>query len=91
MPLLDLGATFGTAERLRSDGYVVIIEAEGRYRGLVVDDILGVRDMVFKSLDDLTSKARGLSGCTILGDGRVMMILDPPELTALATSEERRA
>jgi two-component system chemotaxis sensor kinase CheA len=84
MPLLDVGVAFGTAEVARGGGHVVVIEAEGKRRGLVVDGIAGIRDVVVKPLDEVTGEAQGLAGCTILGDGRVVLILDPTGLVSLS-------
>jgi two-component system, chemotaxis family, sensor kinase CheA len=77
IPLLDLGFAFDTCRRPRREGYVVLIAAEGRYRGLVVDAIAGIQDIVVKGLDEVAGEPAGLAGCTILGDGRVVLILDP--------------
>ncbi len=84
LPLLDLGLTFGTAESPRSDGFVVVIEVSGRNRGLLVDDIVGIRDIVVKGLDRIVGRPVGISGSTILGDGRIVMLLDPATLTTVA-------
>lgn len=83
VPLLDLGSAFGTG-RVRSAGYVLLVEVNGRYRGLVADDIVGIRDIVVKGLDRVVGQPPGISGSTILGDGRVILILDPAALTSMA-------
>lgn len=83
VPLLDLGLAFGTAPRVREQGYAVIINVHGRYRGLAIDDIVGIRDIVFKGLDSIVGQPMGISGSTILGDGRVVMILDPNALVSI--------
>ena len=82
IPLLDLGLAFGTASEPRGEGFAIVIEIDGRFRGLAVDAIVGIRDIVVKGLDSIVGKPVGISGSTILGDGRVVMILDP---AALAT------
>jgi two-component system chemotaxis sensor kinase CheA len=84
MPLLDLGYTFGTAKNMRDKGYVVVIESGDRQRGLLVDDISGIREIVVKGLDPTVGSPQGISGATILGDGRVLLILDPPGLIGLS-------
>jgi two-component system chemotaxis sensor kinase CheA len=91
VPLLDIGTAFATRKTPRSEGYIVVIEAEGRRRGLVVDAISGIRDVVVKSLDEVTGQATGLAGCTILGDGRVILILDPTGLIVLSPFLEQTA
>lgn len=91
VPLLDVGIAFGTTRAARSEGYVVIIEAEGKRRGLLIDAIAGIRDVVVKPLDEVTGNAAGLAGCTILGDGRVVLILDPTGLIMLSPFLEQTA
>jgi len=58
------------------ESLVVLIEAEGGSCGLVVDDLLGIQQVVIKGLDDDLRNDKSLSGCTILGDGKVGLILD---------------
>lgn len=81
IPLLDIGYSFGTAIKPREKGYVVVIEADGKYRGLLIDEIMGIREIVVKGLDTLVGTPQGISGSTILGDGHVVLILDPSGLS----------
>jgi two-component system chemotaxis sensor kinase CheA len=56
---------------------VVVIESEnGSKAGLVVDELIGQQQVVVKSLLENFDAVRGISGATILGDGRVALILD---------------
>jgi two-component system chemotaxis sensor kinase CheA len=57
-------------------GIVVIVEAEGAKVALLVDELLGQHQVVIKSLESNYRKVRGISGATIMGDGRVALILD---------------
>ncbi|HUA51936.1 MAG TPA: chemotaxis protein CheA [Candidatus Sulfotelmatobacter sp.] len=58
-------------------GLVVLVEAEGGEKvGLVVDEILGQQQVVIKSLETNYRQIDGISAATILGDGRVALILD---------------
>ena len=82
IPILDLGLTFGTSQEARDEGFVVVIEIGGRFRGLAIDALVGIRDIVVKGLDSIVGRPSGISGSTILGDGRVIMILDPASLAA---------
>lgn len=82
VPILDLGCAFGTAGQPRTGGVFILIEINGRYRAVAVDEVVEIRDIVVKSLDNIVGDPVGISGSTVLGDGRVIMILDP---TALAT------
>ncbi len=84
VPIIDIGHLFGTRQDVRTAGTPIIIEINGRYRALLIDDIVGIRDIVVKSLDSLVGRPQGISGSTILGDGRVLMILDPAILTTLS-------
>lgn len=59
---------------------VVILEHGGRRLALVVDQLLGNQDIVLKSLGSLIGKSPSTSGATILGDGRVALILEVREL-----------
>ncbi len=63
---------------------VVVIETEnGSKAGLVVDELIGQQQVVVKSLLENFDAVRGISGATILGDGRVALILDLEGICAL--------
>jgi len=64
----------------REKRYAVIIERRGKLIALAVDEILGQEDIVVKPLSKLLARVKGLSGATILGDGKVCLILDPLSL-----------
>jgi two-component system chemotaxis sensor kinase CheA len=57
-------------------GIIVILEAEGRKAGLFVDDLVGQQQVVVKNLEANYRKVDDISGATIMGDGRVALILD---------------
>jgi len=60
-----------------SKGIVVIVECDQRgHVGLVVDDLLGQQQVVVKSLEENYHAIDGIGGATILGNGRVALILD---------------
>jgi two-component system chemotaxis sensor kinase CheA len=63
----------------------VVVEVEGRRAALLVDELLGQQQVVIKSLEGNLERIEGVGGATILGDGRVALILDVPGLVALAT------
>ena len=70
---------------------VVVISANGRKAGLVVDQLLGEFQTVIKPLGNLFKHLRGIGGSTILGSGEVALILDVQALIQLAgQTEERR-
>ncbi len=82
LPLLDLGRFLGGPEAARRRDYLAVVEAEGRHCGLMVDGLGELQKIVVKNLDEIVGRPPGISGSTVLGDGRVVMILDPPALAA---------
>lgn len=65
-------------------GLVVLVENQGRKYGLVVDELVGQLQVVMKSLETNYERVEGVSGATILGDGRIAMIVDIAGLVRLA-------
>ena len=85
LPVVGLADLFaGTRHATSGNELLVVLEADGRRAALRVDDILGQHQVVLKSLEDNYRKIGGLSGATILGDGRVAFILDVGYLVARA-------
>jgi two-component system chemotaxis sensor kinase CheA len=86
LPLVRLHQVFDLpTERVDpTQALVVIIESVSRRFGVLVDDILGEQQAVIKSLEQNWRKVEGVAGATILGDGRVSLILDIHGLTKLA-------
>src|SRR3546814_6007109 len=78
------------AARLSDESILVRVEADGHKLALQVDDLVGQQQVVIKSLEANYKRVAGISGATILGDGRVALILDIAEIVRLATrrSEE---
>jgi two-component system chemotaxis sensor kinase CheA len=91
LPMLRLHRLFGLTPRSEdpTDGLVVIAEHEGRQAALLVDELLGQQQVVIKSLEANFQKLQGVAGATILGDGRVALILDVPGLVAMSRSASR--
>ena len=81
VPIVDLHALLRLP---RQDGgerqLCILIESEGRKLALGVDDLLGQQQVVVKSLEANYRRVPCMSGATILGDGRVALILDAAEL-----------
>lgn len=67
LPVRRLGST---------DGIAVIVEADGARAALLVDELIGQQQVVVKSLEANFRKVPGISGATIMGDGKVALILD---------------
>ncbi|NLG36840.1 MAG: chemotaxis protein CheA, partial [Clostridiales bacterium] len=76
-PLIRLNRLFGAdgggGER---DGIVIMVEDAGKSLCLLADELLGQQQVVIKSLPEYLRKVRGISGCTLLGDGTISLILD---------------
>ncbi len=93
LPVMSLADAFGMkSEKLRcEDGILVILEAEGSKTALFVDDLVGQHQVVIKSLETNFRKVAGISGATIMGDGRVAMILDVAHIVGLMNSRLDKA
>jgi two-component system chemotaxis sensor kinase CheA len=72
------------------DGLLMIVEADGKRVGLFVDELMSQQQVVIKSLETNFKQVTGLAGATMLGDGRVALILDiPGVITRFQAPEER--
>jgi two-component system chemotaxis sensor kinase CheA len=91
IPLLDLGHALGTAGEIRDHGHVIVVEAAGKHRALLVDEIRGIQEVVVKGLDTIVGTPPGIGGSTVLGDGRAILILDPRGLVEMAPFVEAAA
>ena len=71
-----------------SDGLsVVVVSAAGRRMGIIVDSFVRRQEVVIKPLAPYLAALPGISGASIMGDGGVVLILDPAELLQLAVQE----
>lgn len=84
VPLVGLGRLLGKAHgQLAGEMVPVIVtDAGGRTVGVAVDRFLGQTEVFVRPLGRPLAKARGLAGGAILGDGRLIFILDLPDLLA---------
>jgi two-component system chemotaxis sensor kinase CheA len=64
---------------------LVIVNEGNRQLGLAVDRVLGEEDVVIKSIADNYRNVVGIAGASILGDGRISLILDPPALIEMSS------
>jgi two-component system chemotaxis sensor kinase CheA len=81
VPLLHLAELFGASASPGDEPYAVIVGRGEKRLGLSVDRLRGQQDVVIKALDPVVSEAVvGVAGATILGDGRVVLILDVASL-----------
>lgn len=93
LPLVSMRGLFNLPEKecAVSGCIVVIVEAEGRKVALSVDDLLGQHQVVIKSLESNFRKLPGISGATIMGNGKVALILDVSVLSLTPSQQNRLA
>ena len=86
MPVLELERVFGVPrfDFENVGGIMVVAEAEGGRVGLLVDQLLGQQQVVVKNLEANYRRVDDISGATIMGDGRVALILDVASLVRRA-------
>lgn len=79
LPLIRLEQVFRVQRRYEQDNfcYVVVIGAADKRVGLVVTRLVGQQEVAIKSLGNYLASVPGIAGSTILGDGRVTLIVDP--------------
>ena len=89
IPVFYLNRLFGVENSQESaeDGLLVVVENDGLYTGLVVDELFGQHQIVIKTLGRLLQGIPGISGSTIMTDGHVALILDIAGLVKLANRE----
>ncbi len=77
LPLVRLYNILGVEAEKKDpwDALVVLVENEGKLKGLLVDDLIGKQEVVIKNLGE-ELKIKGVAGATVMGDGRVGLILD---------------
>ena len=68
-----------------------VVEIDGRRAALLVDSLIGQQQLVVKSLEANLHAVPGVAGATILGDGRVALILDVGSLVRAAPSRVKVA
>ena len=89
---MELGEILGISNGKKDDRDIlplVIISVNDRKVGLIVDTLLHRQEIVIKSMGEYLGDIHGFAGATILGDGRVILILDPNEVMSIATSLKR--
>ena len=92
VPVVDVALIMGFREAPMdpTQGIAVIIETEsGQRAALLLDAIQGQRQVVIKSLETNYQQVEGVAAATILGDGRVALILDVDSLVAIRRSGVR--
>lgn len=69
---------------------VVLVESGKDKFGIIVDELIGQQQVVIKSLEENTDPVEGISGATILGDGKVSLILDTAALYRIGVDASRK-
>jgi two-component system, chemotaxis family, sensor kinase CheA len=82
LPLVDLSEVLGVPPRDPATGesasaFVVVMQHSGQLFGVVVDEVFDTEEIVVKPLSKALGDVGTFSGATILGDGSVIMIIDP--------------
>ena len=93
LPVLGIGEQLGIADAIGepSEAVLIVVETEGLGTAiLMVDQIIDQRQVVIKSLETHYQQVEGVAGATILGDGRVALILDVEGMVALRSGGFQR-
>ncbi len=91
IPLFRLTDVFNIdSEKASEKDFVVIVRTGERRVGLVVSELLGQEEVVIKPLEDYLQENTGFSGATILGDGRISLILDVYELISICRDKQAK-
>ena len=69
-----------------TEGIVVLLESSKKRYGVLIDSLMGQQQVVIKSLEQHYKKVDGVAGATIMGDGKVAMILDADSLADACTT-----
>lgn len=89
LPVIALHEVFNLRPQVTDvhKGILVILEAEDQKAALFVDDLIGQHQVVIKSLESNYRRVQGVSGATIMGDGKVALILDTAALVKSSQQE----
>ncbi|KIM10200.1 MAG: hypothetical protein KU37_11525 [Sulfuricurvum sp. PC08-66] len=82
LPLLNVGTFFGESHSEEARANIVVVHYAGRRYGFIVDALFGEFQTVIKPLGKIFAQLKGVSGATILGSGKVALILDVPMLVS---------
>ncbi len=91
LPLVSLGALFGIEAAGPDEGIAVVLESDGTRIALLVDSLLGQEQVVIKTLEANYRKVPCVAGATILGEGKVVLILDAAALVRSAYESQRHS
>ncbi len=89
LPVFRLSKLFKVSSDVTLEkSFVVIVNTDGQRIGFVVDELLGQEEVVIKPLEDYVQERSGFSGATVVGDGRISLILDVYELVKVTTRQQ---
>ena len=86
LPVIRLHQRFQVKPRFEHpwESLLIVSESGGKQFCLMVDELIGKQEVVIKTLGTFVGDIRGISGATILGDGRMALIVDSDGIMALA-------
>jgi two-component system chemotaxis sensor kinase CheA len=77
LPIVRLDRFFGFEKSIaREMEYIVIVGSGDKRSGIVVERLLGQQEIVIKAMQDYLGELPGISGGTVLGDGKISLVLD---------------
>ncbi|CUS97248.1 two-component system, chemotaxis family, sensor kinase CheA [Candidatus Kryptobacter tengchongensis] len=87
LPLVRLERIFnlGSNGEGKENLYVVVLGLAEKKLGLIVDELIGQKEVVIKSLGSYLKNIKGIAGATILGDGTVRMIIDVAQIFKMSS------
>ena len=94
VPLVHLGQALGipgSSSKGSNQTWVVIVKFGEKLVGLAVDELTELQEIVVKSLGQYIGNVKGIAGASVLGDGRVVLILDASTLMNLITQNSDRS
>ncbi|NLI12466.1 MAG: chemotaxis protein CheA [Peptococcaceae bacterium] len=82
LPVIRLHELYQVSSNFRrlTDGILIVVENEEKKCSLFVDEVIGQQQIVIKGLSSYLGHVKSISGCAILGDGDISMILDIDDL-----------
>ncbi|MCK5073448.1 MAG: chemotaxis protein CheA [Bacteriovoracaceae bacterium] len=89
LPVLRLARIHNIETNIKNieDGILIIVESKDKKVALLIDRLIGQYETVIKPLPSYLKNVRGVSGCSILGDGNANLILDVESLIELANEK----
>jgi two-component system chemotaxis sensor kinase CheA len=92
LPIFRLGDLYSVQPKYidPSEALIIVVESGGEFVALMVDEVLSTQSIVIKRLGDIFPDTLGITGCAILADGNIGLILDSRSLVTLARNSYSR-